>query len=561
MEKVKCECGHVNPYGTVICESCGKPLQDEGKSLLNMRYEGAARRSQTYKRSVVDHIWNFFSSVKVGIWIIVLLLVASGFGTIFPQVEFIPPGENPAVFYENEYGTIGQLYYLLGFHNLYGSWWYMLLIAALGVSLVICSLDRVVPLYRALKKQRVTRHEGFLKRQRVFGTSRGLDHEGEIEKATKVLNEKKYNIYEENGNIVAEKGRFSRWGPYVNHIGLIIFLFGAMLRFFPTMYVDENIWVRDGEQVPVKGTDGQYYLYNENFEIELYDEDDELYQEALMREGSSVVETYRTSAVLLERSDDGIVGSEADYEKVKSHDIEVNDPLTHDGYSIYQVDYKLNELSEFSFRLQSVADDNGDVPDTEITVDLYDPEMSYDLGGGYVVEIEEYFPDYVFDEHNQEPTTATRIPDNPLIIFNVQTPSIPDGEKSVVGVQTNEPILGENEYRLELSGVEMNDVTALTVRLDRTLPLLIVGGFIFMVGLIQGSYWSHRRIWLQQKGEELWVAGHTNKNWQSLMKDFEAISSNTNIAMPIDQVEEDELEQERQYQRRRDEDQGSDVDA
>ena len=35
----------------------------------------------------------------------------------------------------------------------------------IGISLVICSLDRVVPLYKALKAQRVTRHEGFLKRQ------------------------------------------------------------------------------------------------------------------------------------------------------------------------------------------------------------------------------------------------------------------------------------------------------------------------------------------------------------------------------------------------------------
>lgn len=31
-------------------------------------------------------------------------------------------------------------------------------------------------------------------------------------------------------------------GPYVNHIGLIIFLVGAMLRFFPGMYVDANMW-------------------------------------------------------------------------------------------------------------------------------------------------------------------------------------------------------------------------------------------------------------------------------------------------------------------------------
>ena len=46
---------------------------------------------------------------------------------------------------------------------------------------------------------------------------------------------------------LAEKGRFSRWGPYVNHIGLIIFLIGGMLRFVPGMYVDKVLWLREGE--------------------------------------------------------------------------------------------------------------------------------------------------------------------------------------------------------------------------------------------------------------------------------------------------------------------------
>ncbi len=46
----------------------------------------------------------------------------------------------------------------------------------------------------------------------------------------------------------------------MNHIGLIIFLFGAMLRFLPSMYVDEALWLRDGETKEIPGTDGQYYL-------------------------------------------------------------------------------------------------------------------------------------------------------------------------------------------------------------------------------------------------------------------------------------------------------------
>lgn len=173
MKKIKCECGHINPEGTVLCEACGKPIEEnqhidgnEGKKLLNMRYDGTARRSQTYTTSIVDKIWSFFSSVKVGVWLIVLALVGSMFGTIFPQAQFIPQNaisRDPAVYYEDQFGILGLIYYQLGFYQLYSSWWYMILLGLIGISLVICSLDRFVPLYKALKKQKAKRHETFLR--------------------------------------------------------------------------------------------------------------------------------------------------------------------------------------------------------------------------------------------------------------------------------------------------------------------------------------------------------------------------------------------------------------
>lgn len=95
----------------------------------------------------------------MGIWLIVITLVASTLGTILPQEMYI--NLPPEVYYQQEYGWFGKWYYKLGLDDLYGSWWYLLLIAMIGISLVICSLDRVVPLYKALKAQRVTRHEGF----------------------------------------------------------------------------------------------------------------------------------------------------------------------------------------------------------------------------------------------------------------------------------------------------------------------------------------------------------------------------------------------------------------
>ncbi|MGD6840820.1 hypothetical protein ACQCVL_31160, partial [Bacillus thuringiensis] len=43
MKEIKCICGHVNPNGTVLCESCGRALTDEAKNekLHDMRYEGS----------------------------------------------------------------------------------------------------------------------------------------------------------------------------------------------------------------------------------------------------------------------------------------------------------------------------------------------------------------------------------------------------------------------------------------------------------------------------------------------------------------------------------------
>ncbi|WP_186312908.1 cytochrome c biogenesis protein ResB, partial [Staphylococcus pettenkoferi] len=76
-------------------------------------------------------------------------------GTIFPQERFIPPGASASTYYEEQYGSFGKLYYTLGFHDLYNSWWFLALVASIGISLVICSLDRVIPLYRALKNQGV----------------------------------------------------------------------------------------------------------------------------------------------------------------------------------------------------------------------------------------------------------------------------------------------------------------------------------------------------------------------------------------------------------------------
>ncbi|WP_059170997.1 cytochrome c biogenesis protein ResB [Bacillus sp. FJAT-27445] len=543
MKDVKCECGHVNPHGTVLCEACGMALDQAAaeEKLHDMRYEGSSRRSQTYNKTIVDKIWNFFSSVKVGVWLIIITLVASAIGTIFPQEMYIPPIMPAGEYYEDQYGWPGKIYYVLGFHNMYSSWWYLILIAMIGISLVICSLDRVIPLYRALSAQRVTRNDGFLKKQRLFGITEGASNEETFAAVKKNLASKKYEVREENGNLLAEKGRFSRWGPYVNHVGLIIFLIGGILRFVPGMYIDNILWIREGETKAIPGTENEYYLKNNQFILEVYDKDkdDEVFRESLERAGT-VAKTYQSNVVLYKKSSESLPGEKPMLDKVKDYEIRVNEPLKFEGFALYQVDYKLNELNTMSFSLteKDTGKSFGD-----IKIDLYEPEKIYDLGNGYKVRLLGYYPDFEFGEDG-EPDTKSRIPNNPAFVFKMITPDKPEGEVSFAAIrQTIEPE-GKNKYKMQFMAAETKNVSALTVRKDRTLWLFGLGGFIFMFGVVQGAYWNHRRIWVQRRNGDIWIAAHTNKNWHGLKREIGKVFDNTAIKIPEDQLQESNPEGE-----------------
>lgn len=544
MNKLKCECGHFNPEGTILCESCGKPIEEnqhldgnDKSKLLNMRYEGSARRSLTYNRTIVDKIWNFFSSVRNGVILIVIALIASGIGTIFPQAMYIPanaPNRDPSVYYEETYGILGKIYYQLGFHELYSSWWYMILIALIGVSLVICSLDRFIPLYRALKIQKPKRHYSFLSRQRLFSETPDFSPEDK-KKVVENLKNMRYKIFEQDGQVLAEKNRFSRWGPYVNHIGLIIILIAALLRMTPFMFIDDYVWVREGERKVIPSTDGQYYIENKKFHLEYYDEDDERYKEAMERLGQLVVKNYQTDVVIYKVKGETIPGQEPELEKVTEDAIRLNEPLKFDGYHLYQSGYQENEFSTMTFGIFAANDEEKSFG--EFTVDLMSPEETYELENGFKVEISQYFPDYILQDG--EPTTQSKFPKNPAFVFRVYPPDSDEPEVSFIGIGRNIDPTGENKYRLGITDFSTHYASGLTVRKDLTLPIFVVGAAIFMIGVIQGMYWQHRRVWINEKEGTLLLAAHTNKNWFGIKRDIEKALEGTEINMVVDQEEED----------------------
>lgn len=537
MDQRKCECGHTNPVGTLLCESCGKPLEldlTDKAAFPDMRYEGMARRSQTYTTTIVDRIWNTFSSVKVAIWIIFVILVASGVGTIFPQQQYIPvpvPTElDVERFYTDTYGILGTIFYQLGFHNMYSSWWFVLLLVLLGASLIICSLDRVIPLYKALNKPRLNQHKSFLKGQKLYAeTKQPMDRSAEeiLAQSAEALKKKGYYLFQTDRALLAEKGRFSRWGPYVNHIGLILFLIGVLMRSLPGFHLDEYVWVREGETVPIPET--PYYVKNLGFKVEYYSEDEMV--QKLDLKGGVIAKSYQTDAILYLNRNADTPGAKPDLVEVQSGPIIVNHPMKYEDIYLYQSGYQEMKLGALNFTLIDLK--NGDKEVGPIKLDLYNPQEEIQVADGMKVRILDYFPDFAMGKDGK-PITQTNLPKNPMFALEVLDERDAINEKLVylqgsILTQKDNP-----RYGLKIEMPDLVDISGLNVRTDKALPLIFFGSFVFMIGVSMGFFWQHRRIWVQLQEGNVLIAGHTNKNWFGLRKEVQGMVEQTNLSVTLE---------------------------
>ncbi|GIP15180.1 cytochrome c biogenesis protein ResB [Paenibacillus montaniterrae] len=528
----KCECGHQNAVGTVLCESCGKPLEKElleSNEPLEMRYDGVARRSQKANPDYLDKIWNFFSSVKIAIYLIIITFVGAMLGTIFPQAStFISSTFDPSVYYAEQYGLPGKIYYFLGLHRTYTSWWFITLLVMIATSLVICSIDRVLPLYRALSKQQIRKHHAFLKRQKAtYSTTLAEDEAEWTKQYGQALRKKGYKVFvDESGTaLLAEKNRFSRWGPYINHIGLILFLLAVLARSIPGWNVDQYVSIADGDTVPIVGTN--YYVKSEGFKIELY-ENEELPEEL---KDSGRIKSFKTEVVLYECS----ANCNDDFEQptlteVHQHTILVNDPLRYKELKLHQFDFNLTpRINAVSPMVVNVQTGESYGP---FHLKMVEPELHYEVGP-YTLELIDKYMDFAINSEG-EPITLSSSPNAPAFIFNIKGPGLAEAgevfmyfplEKDKVRF-SQDTINRElaNKVAIKVEGMENVDFSAATthlnVRIDKAIKYLWIGAVISMIGLVMGTYWQHRRIWLRIDDQQLTLGAHTNKNWYGLRADI-----------------------------------------
>jgi len=82
-------------------------------------------------------IWKFFSSIKLVIWLLVIITLFSAIGTLIPQNE-------ESAFYIDRYGHSGyQFLSQTGLVDVYASWWFILSLILFSLNLLVCFLNRL----------------------------------------------------------------------------------------------------------------------------------------------------------------------------------------------------------------------------------------------------------------------------------------------------------------------------------------------------------------------------------------------------------------------------------
>lgn len=542
-ETIKCSCGHINPPGTQLCQNCGRLINDDydkKKTTDVMRYDGQAVRSKTKNKTVLDKVWIFFSSVRTGVTLLVLTVIASAIGTMFPQEYFIPVGEDPATFYKDKYGTLGAIYNKLGLDNLYTSWWYLILLALVAFSIIAASIDRGIPLHKSLTNQTIKKHPTFFKRQRLtLNTEQNVDQNQLIQ----TLQQKKYKVKTDDNAILAEKGRISRYGPYINHTGLIILLAGAMLRFIPALYVDEFVGVAEGETKSIPGTENTYYIKNNKFIFEQYDKESisNVNGKSADSRMNKIAKNYESQVTIYEnKANKSIIGAEPKLEEIKSDSIKVNHPVKFSNFALYQNSFDQSQLKSMTFKV--INNKNQQAIGKTFEVNLDEPNKEYKISNDITVSLKNYVPDFKGIAENGTLMTNSPVPNNPAFVFGVNV-SDKDPEYSLLKIRASQDITKNNQYAIKFVSATNKTTTYLTVKKDLTLPILFVGFSIFLIGLAVGSYVNHRRIWINT-ADGFKLAAHTNKNYFGLSKEINGILSENKLPNVSDKYADMEEENE-----------------
>ena len=444
--------------------------------------------------SPMDRVWDFFISVKLAIVTLIVLAVASIFGTVVEQNQ--PPEKYHKVYEDWAYNLMDRI----NLFDMYHSWWFLALLVLFTVNLTCCTLDRFPKVLKVVRNPRTKLDENLEKtlslaeRWKKKGTLADWSprYVGALGSAFA-----KPRVTEEGGEVhlYAETGVASRFGVYVTHLSIVIIFIGAILGNVAGFKGYVNIPEGDSvSKVPVRGgsrtQDLGFTLRCNAFSLETYP--------------SGQPKAYKSDLSVIEGG-----------REVVRKTIVVNDPLQYKGIWFYQSSY--GPAGETT-ALVSVRRPDG-LPLGDLSLSPNEP-VPID-GYGTVRGVN-------YSENLQGRGPALQVvvekPGKPSVNFWLLQ-QVPDQDR-----QRKDALV------FSFGGLRNSRMfTGLQVARDPGVNVVWLGCALMVIGIIMAFFLSHQRVWVRlaqgQDGRvEVALAGSASRNRLAFEKKFEKILTGVKAA-------------------------------
>ena len=448
-------------------------------------------KTEAISNDLYDSIWNFFSSIKLTVVLLLSLAATSIIGT------FIPQNEDPASYIQAFGEFLYRIFHILDIFDMYQSWWFQLLLLLLTLNVLVCSIDRLSSTWKIIFVKNphfnLSRFRR-LKQKEEFKATHSLE---ELETLYQSVLSKSfsYSRVEKTDTglcIFSEKGRWSRLGVYAVHLSVILLLMGGLIG---SMFgFDGYVNIPEGETI------NSIRLRNNNatlpldFEVRCDDFDVSFYD-------SGTPSEFRSSLTVLEQG-----------KPVLKKDIIVNDPLRYRGINFYQSSYGKLEPKGITLNFENTETGRRQQKNVKFGQQFNLPE---DMGQFVVSDFKN---SYSFRGQNLG-----------KVFFGVLTPKNDDPVEVILPVRFPEfDKMRKGNPIISVSGYKSRYYTGLQVTRDPGVWVVYSGFIIMILGCFITFFVSHQQLCVdivkKSDSSRVILSGISNKNKLGMQRKVAIIS-------------------------------------
>jgi len=306
----------------------------------------------------LKRVVDLFRSMRFAIALLVILAIASIVGTVLAQ-------EEPYVNYVNQFGPFwADIFRGLGLYNVYGSWWFMLILVFLVISVSLCVIHNSPKMIMDARSWKDHVREGSLRafRHKSEFHAATISFGNAAELLTRLGRQFGYKLVtRETGTgeilIAAKRGALTKLGYISAHAAIVVICVGGLLD--SNLPIELQMWTSGktatelDTDIDAISPDHRLSPSNPTFRaFALVPEGQKTSSAVLSRQDGSliqdlpfsirlqrfVVDYYSTGMPKLFASDI-VVTDRKTGEHVQAR-VQVNKPFTYDGISIYQSSFQ-----------------------------------------------------------------------------------------------------------------------------------------------------------------------------------------------------------------------------